>query len=193
MKYYYLILAVAINIMAIADVSAKDHLRKYFNKNEIKQLHQLAYSFDKFIETNYSNPQNDLNESYSSFFKDLSSYKSYERLHEDILSKIIREKMIDSLDQDLINKIWVNADKESENRFSSTRLKYNGVYVLYLKSNDLFVKYTENIEIMGCISPSNIPLFFELQSKLDLNKVNNRLIIAIHYITISKPLLKRKR
>ena len=70
-------------------------------------------------------------------------------------------------------------------------LKYNSDYMNYLKetgtSNPLIFKYYEMLNDMGAIIHAGMLVYYLFHANdFDLNNENERLIMAIHYMTVSE-------
>lgn len=176
-------------------VSSKDTcFSGYFNKSEVEQLTKIVDYFDQIIQTNYPDNSGSLAESYKLFFKHLNSFRIASKIYEHVFIKFDQKIISESIDENLFNKIWSHQKKRTNNiyRISDIALKPDSPYMSFLKQHPFLKEYCETIEIAGDISPASLTVFNSIQTKLNTNDLSDRLIIAVHYISLSSPIVKKK-
>ncbi|MEL7585141.1 MAG: hypothetical protein AAGU19_00415 [Prolixibacteraceae bacterium] len=192
MKFMFSIILLCIYSYGTEQGISKDNtLKNYFSKTEIREFTNLVNYFDQTIKSNYPNDTNSLAESYNLFFKDLNTNKV--DIYERVLFKFDQKKILKYLKKDSFDKIWRvgNAVNYDDYQITEIAVRHDGCYMSFLKQYPLLTDYRESIEIAGDISPESFMLFFELQTKLNLNNLEDRLIITVHYLSLSNPPIKR--
>lgn len=191
-KKYFLLIIISLAFVLSCSVK-KDGLEKdtiilkHFNKNEYQELKIVLNDFDSIISTIYKDKSFEL--SYKSFLKNLIDLKSpNEQLEKSLidLSKF-------HISSKLKNDIWCENKVFNKNlqfvKFE-TDLNLKGKYLEFLSDFDetlVLGQYCNDIFASGGInSPVVISNSNHNFLKLDLSNDRNRLIIAIHYITINK-------
>lgn len=195
-----LLLASALVINAHANIwinsSPNDKLlSEYFSDNEIDDLSDLVAYFDSVITGNYPNDSESLSESYDTFFKGIRSVRNVGDMYNQYFTKFDQQKIFKCLDKDLMTKIWKidYISTKCGKQDTILELRGEGAYMSFLKRSPILVKYCESIEIAGDISPASLSIFIPVQDKLNLNNISDRLIVAVHYLSLSVPLIARER
>lgn len=167
---------------------------KVFNKEEVSSLELIVNFFNSFILENTEKAQN-INQAYYQYFETIRSSESIEDLGIKIgLSNSPGTKaLIKKLKKSgVFQEIWkysYSIDFNTKDTLS-VRLALNqqGKYMQLLKllgeENHFFFEYYQDLQSSGSISPANIAQFIKYFPKVNFQKEVNRLVFAVHYITI---------
>lgn len=162
-----------------------------FNEKEISSLIEIIYFYDNHV----LKKEKEVSKAYFNYFDSISDLEVFENI---IISKSGNWSKAELLLEELklngvFNEIW-KYDYEYDSKFTDTlyiRLSYNlqGKYfeLLKLKGNKYayIFDYVNSIENCHCIPPSSITNFLKNNyKKTNFRKESNRLIWAIHYITV---------
>ncbi len=167
---------------------------KIFNKEEIPSLELIVNFFDSFILENTEKNQ-DISQAYYQYFETIMNSGSIEDLRINIglsNSDAIKTLIKKLKDRGVFNEIWnysYEYDFQTKDTLSvKLELNQQGKYVQLLellgKNNDLFLEYYKGLSSCGCISPTNIAQFLKFYKEVNFQREVNRLVFAVHYITI---------
>ncbi len=169
-----------------------ENLRKYFSKEEVSELKGLTAFFDSIVQQKTLIKNKPL--AYKQFLKKLSDSKSHTEAIENYKFRFNNnQKIKNRVSSELFNKIWsIEKGYDVKNKDSVTTLNINRknqyMKLLNSKSETMVHKYYEEIMNSGGISPSLTAILQHSYADLDFKDYDNRLIVAIHYITLSNNL-----
>ena len=179
------------------------NVNKIFNKEEISDLNMIVKFFNDNLVKN-KNGQ-DINQFYHEYFKKVNTSESLENLrtHIGLVNSNRLKKLIDKLkDKRIFHEIWKYSYqyKYKTNDTVSRRLSLNlqGKYFKLLelqgKNDNLIKQYYISIRNSGRINPSSVAIIMKRYKNVDFNLTINRLIWAVHYITIlsEEPCTKKR-
>lgn len=163
-----------------------------YSKKEISSLELILDFFDAFILERVQTKSIDI--AYHKYFKSLQNVKSLEEFKDNIeLSSNNLNDLLENLKDDgIFNEIWqyeYGIDYKTKDTLSVCLIpNIQGKHIELLeiignKNNDL-KKYVNSIKECACIPSSVIAGFNNNHGEFDFQKDINRLIWAIHYITI---------
>jgi hypothetical protein len=168
-----------------------DHIAGSFNKEEKKELSTIIYEFEKFIPSQFDNGK----EKYLSFFELISNAKTAERIISISDSLFNSYDFKNSLSNETFSKIWEYNDISFSKSLS---LKQNSPFTELLKNlasvkGGIIKDYYESFGIAGDLSPSMVAIIQKQYDQLDISDNHVRLVLAIHYLTLSKQKVELKR
>ena len=147
-----------------------------WTKIELSELNSIVSQFDEILKKEYQVASaEEAYLKYSDYFiKNINSvpiFNDFGKLSDQIYKMSV------------FDKIWVqNKDSEYIN------LAMNSDYFIYLKylgkKNKFINEYVERIEEANDIPPSLVAGFAKNINTIDLTDKNNRLVFAIHYLTL---------
>lgn len=193
-----LILAMIVNLSCTSishtELMNDSDALKVFNEEEIHSLELIVNFFDSFILENTEKAQ-DISQAYYQYFETIKNSGSIEDLSRDIglsnsdATKALIKKLKDN---GIFYEIWNYAygyDFETKDTLSvelelNQQSKYVQLLELLGKNNNFFGEYNKHLQSSGTISPGNIALFMKYFREIEFQKEVNRLVFAIHYITI---------
>ncbi len=167
-------------------------LKNYFNDNEILELSDIVTFFDSKVQESYS--KKTLNDCYKSYFANFETVFKEKGIQIDTVGY---RELLNSLDTKVFDNIWGYAQGHlrksntvSYEKQKHLELNVNGKYFKFLseyskKNKDLSV-YVSSIKTTSCIAPVSIADFLTNYKKFDFNNELNRLIFAVHFITLGK-------
>jgi len=169
-------------------------VRIVFNEEEISSLGLIVNFFDSFILENTGEAQN-IHQSYHQYFETIENLESIEDLSINIglANSNATKTLIKKLkDREIFNEIWnysYGYDFQTKDTLSvELELNQRGKYVQLLellgKNNKFFLEYYKELQSSGTISPVNISQFKKYFQEVKFQKEVNRLVFAVHYITI---------
>jgi len=163
-----------------------------YNKKEISSLKLIVDFYDAFIMKNTKQQQ--INLAYHEYFESIRNVNSFEdlinhiRLTPDDLKFLINDlKICGTFDEIWQYEYGINyktKDTISVCIIPNTQGKYMRLLKLLGQSNDYLEVYANSIQECVCIPPSIAVGFQHNHNEFDFQKEVNRLIFAIHYITI---------
>lgn len=193
--YLFLIVNISCNSILNIRLSKDPDVLDIYNKKEIHSLELILGFFDDFISASTINNQ-EIGKAYFEYFELINSSESLEDMeiylglaHSEDTKKLIMELK----DRGIFNEIWqydYNYDfqtKDTSSVFLSPSVfgKYMQFLELKGKSNRSLEEYSKSIKNCACIAPSQIAFFMkDYYKKVDFQKEVNRLLFAVHYITI---------
>jgi hypothetical protein len=179
-------------------------VKEIFKKDEISSLAEIVQFFDDVIIENTK--EKDVSKAYLKYFGEINKSDSFEDLIPiiGIANSHETKKLIDKLkNKGIYNIIWkdsYNYNYESKDTISlNMTLNLRGKYIHLLEllgeNNDFIKKYVYSLQSSGCISPALISdVMKNFNKEMNFKKDVNRLIFAIHYITIlSEDAYKKER
>ena len=193
-----LILSMVVNLSCIPishmELKNDPDVLMVFNKEEIPSIELIVNFFDSFIVENTEKAQ-DINQSYYQYFETIENSESIEDLsiHIGLSNSDVTKALIRKLkDREIFYEIWnysYGYDFQTKDTLSvELELNQRGKYVQLLKllgkNNDYFLEYDKHLQSSGTISPSNIAQFMKYFREVEFQKDVNRLVFAVHYITI---------
>lgn len=163
-----------------------------FNEEEISSLKLIVQFFDEYVSAGIR--RNNLNDSYHSFIESIKYVDSVEDLERklnldqdgvDNLILILKEKR-------LSDEVWQydygyhhkSKDTLSISLAPNFDAKYWRFIDVISQNNITFKEYKTIIEVSGNIPPGIVAGFQNIHDKFDFNYEINRLIWAVHFITI---------
>ncbi|WP_405202159.1 hypothetical protein [Dokdonia sp. LLG6352-1] len=150
-----------------------------WTESELVELNSLVAEFDRILISEYKSESKTKAyvEFSNSVFNDMAipDLKEYDKISSDAKKLKVFDKIWQTNTDSITNKDYFN-------------LKYNSNYQKYLKAigenSELIKDYADKFENWGDIAPSVIGGYSRNIEKIDLNNKTNRLIFAIHYITL---------
>ena len=167
-------------------------IHEVFEEQEIIYLDMIVECFDSILLAKTNNQ--DISQAYNEYFNKLKDSESLKDLwrsialsNSDNISALIKNfKRVG-----LFDEIWEYSYeyKYKSNDTLALRLSLNlqGKYVHLLKllsQNNFFKTYYNSLIRSGYIDPSMVAIVMKEYKKVDFRKAINRLVWAIHYITI---------
>lgn len=178
-----------------------DSLKTYFSDKELKILSDFVENFESQLVS--GNDPKLVEDKYIKIFAELETINSIEAYvhgikksfgsNNDLISNLIKENFN--------NKIWyLNEYADNNQTHSNTDLIINleGEYFKFLKNyayvcdSDFIKEYAKSIEVAGDISPSSLTVVKYKWKELDLQDEITRLILAIHFVSLSEDEIKYK-
>lgn len=161
-----------------------------FNKDEVAYLSKILYYFDSLVmqSVDIHNP----NEAYQDFFYEIKQTESIAKLDSLFFKhqKWLQGLFIDQLrDDDNFNDIWNVSFNFNDTTLPFFRINMKGKYFSLLElraqNSSLIHEYVENAKSTGInTGPSSVALFLYKYTQMDFKNELDRLIWAIHYITL---------
>ena len=177
MKKLILILFLII-ISACKQESKIENPNRIWTEPELTQLNSIVSEFDKILTTEYKTDS--VKKAYleysNSVFQNqiLPNLNGMKKLSSDLKKFVV------------FDKIWWKYTNSNTEHFD---LKTDSNYEKYLteigKKSDFIKDYADLFNAAGDIQPSVIGGFAKNIENIDLNNKNNRLIFAIHYLTLT--------
>lgn len=169
-----------------------------FNEKEISSLERIVDVFDDFIVGNVGEVNN-IQKAYNQYFDSVSNEEVFRHLSEQLKlsdSDIIQSLISQLKDDGIFDEIWsyndyhhYHIDTKQGTKVLGLKINKNGKYFKMLNSlskhNDLYESYYKSIMGSGRISPGSISIFLNAFHQVDFSREVNRLIFAIHYITVA--------
>ncbi len=167
-------------------------LKNYFDDNEISELSDIVTFFDSKVQESCS--KKTLDDCYKWYFANFETIFKEKGIQIDTVGY---GELLNSLDTKVFDEIWGYAQRYlrkinavSYEKQKDLELNVNGKYFKFLseyskKNKDLSV-YVSSIKTTGCIAPVSIADFLTNYKNFDFNNELNRLIFAVHFITLGK-------
>lgn len=179
-KVFILCLIVSINSYGIGE------LDNFFARKDIENIKLIVKKFDNHIIRNCK--CTDIYEAYPKLFDSISQLRSVEELSDVIgLSNEKKEEIFKNINKKTLSKIW--KIQCSKGYTGITKINYTGKYLEFLremsKNNELLKKYYNSIELAGDISPSSVSFLREHEKELNIEDLNIRFVLAVHYLSIN--------
>ncbi len=170
-----------------------ENVRKIFNKEEIESLTLIVGFFDGVIVEGAATQ--DINDEYQRFFNVVNEAESFEDLKTNIglaNSAEVKELMWQLKDVEFFDEIWkyeYGYDYRTKDTISiRLTLNMQGKYFKLLEllgaRNEYLKEYVNTTQTAGTIPPSLIAGILRAYNNFDFHKEINRLVWAVHYITI---------
>ncbi|MCF8302125.1 MAG: hypothetical protein K9I94_02530 [Bacteroidales bacterium] len=167
---------------------------KVFNKKEIASLELIVNFFDSFILEKTEKDQG-INQSYYQYFETIKNSESIEDLRINIglsNSNDTRALIKKLKNQGVFCEIWKYSygyDFKTKDTISvKLELNQQGKYMQLLevlgRENTFLLEYYNDLQNSGTISPGSIAQFLKYYRVVDFQKEVNRMVFAVHYITI---------
>ncbi len=166
-----------------------------FSNEEIVSLESIITFFDKIIMEKTQLPK--VNDAYCSYFETINKKESFDEFEKliHIENKESYRNLITQLkEKGMYKKIWIDAYKYKSFVRKDTLKTYrrykweNGKYMNFLRlvgEKDTFIKdYRESIIACGDICLTDIVSFMKFYKRFDFNKEIDRLMYAVHYLTL---------
>ena len=172
-----------LNILILTLIFACQSEMEIYNPNgiwtepELAELNQLVTEFDEILTAEYNT--NSEKEAYLKYSKDVFQTNTIPVLNgmENLNSNV--------KNFEVFKNIW---RKNSNSETKNYNLKPNSKYQKYLErigeKSDYIKKYADHLKATNDISPSIIAGFSKNIDNIDLSDKNNRLVFAIHYLTL---------
>ncbi len=187
----FLISLVVFVFIGCSGGSGEQTIFEYFDKRESKELEKLLVAFDDQI----AKDETSTNDSYEALLKMMSQAETSKELFYFSDSLFHSIDIAHFLSQNTFGKIWEYKDTksamDSENVNSQLFLKYDGAYQQFLKKlaeeeGGVIEDYYQSFEIAGDLSPAMVAMFQKQYTQLDIADERIRLVIAVHYLTLSQ-------
>ena len=193
-----LIISMFVNLSCIpishTELKNDSDVLKVFNEEEIPSLELIVNFFDSFILENTEKSQ-DITQTYYEYFETIKNSESIEDLsiHIGLSNSDVTKTLIKKLkDRGIFNEIWnysYGYDFQTKDTLTvELELNQQGKYVQLLEllgeNNNYFLEYYKDLQSSGTISPGNIAQFMKYFQEVNFQKEVNRLVFAVHYITI---------
>lgn len=177
MKKRILILFLTI-LSACKQESKIDNFNGIWTEPELLELNSIVSEFDHILTTEYKTDSE--KKAYVEYSNNVfqnqivPNIKGMEKLSSDIKKFVV------------FDKIWWKYTDSNSKYFN---LKTDSNYIKYLteigKTSDFIKDYADRFNSASDLQPSVIAGFSKNIGNIDLNEKNNRLIFAIHYLTLS--------
>jgi hypothetical protein len=174
--FYVVIFVVIASCTSETNISNPNGL---FSEVELSELNQMVDAFDHILVQGFDTKS------------EFDAYMKFSEIVEEEISLTLPIGMealgIEVMNYKVFSKIWRHYEVDSRNKE-----KYNifgtSDYIKYLKrlgeDSDFLQVYAQSLEDAGDISPALIAGFAVNIELLDLTDRNNRLVFAIHYLTL---------
>lgn len=181
MKFYTVLFCLSFLVLYnYKNTSSIENTDKIWSDSELVELNEIVLGFDQALISQFNSSSIEtVYLKYSEyFFQNINSVP----VSEELLNLCSRIKQFE-----IFEKIWV---KHHDNKTITLNLGYgdNSPYMKYLQnisSRSSFLRsYYKNINVSKDIQPSIIAGFSKNNSELNMSDINNRLIFAIHYLTL---------
>lgn len=194
MKYFFLTLLLITSCIKNAKVNLQNDLivGNHFNNFEINYLNNLLTKFDSFVIK-----QTTINDKKSAYIEFSQSLKKIESSNE-LIEIFNKSRDIEFLTNELIKdstfyNIWnfefgydyISKDTLSISIIPNTSGKYLSFLREVAEKNEYIDYYTESLMSTSDISPSSTSSFLTYSLNVDYTCNLNRLIFAVHYLTIN--------
>lgn len=176
----------------LVTLSDNSDLNKIFNKEEIYGLDIIVMFFDSIIVNNIK--EKNVNEAYYKYFTNIVTSESLEELRSCIALNNYSgvQALIDDLKEGKVfDEIWEYSyvhKFENDSLFPRLSINLQGKYFqlieLLEKNNDFMKMYSSSIKSSGYINPSLVASVMKHYKYVNFQSSVNRLIWAVHYITI---------
>jgi hypothetical protein len=196
-----LVTFISCNSNQFETLNENSDVHKVFNSDEIFSLNIIVMFFDSTIIKNTK--EEDISQAYYEYFKNINTSESLEGLRNCV--GVANSSSVQALIEKLknrcdFNEIWkYSFDHEyKSNDTLSLRLSLNlqGKYFQLLelleKNNDFMKQYCSSVQGSGYINPSLVASVMKHYKDVNFQESVNRLIWAVHYITIlsNEPYIK---
>lgn len=163
-------------------------IKKHFSKKEVKDLESILYYFDNLV---MNGCDNNLLQCYHSY---LSTFKNDKEGEIDFkISSEEQNEVLSSIKETTFDKIWYYSLSFKDNYKDTTKvlmLKSTSSYMDFIKDagkkNTHINKYYKLFMSSEDLSASVISYIINNYDKFNLMDEKERLILAIHYMTISE-------
>lgn len=196
-----LIILIPLNALSIQNHSslyADTTVNSVFNREEISYLMRIVAVFDDFILANVGSNKS-IHKAYNHYFNAVTNEELFFDLRENL--KVSNSDSVQSMisrlkGNGMFNEIWKDTDyyyyhldRKQGVKLEGLQINLKGKYLQMLKSlakeNDYYKRYYNGIMGSGAISPTGIAQFLNGFNKMDFECEVNRLVFAIHYITVA--------
>ena len=172
------ILLIFLTIFSACEQQSKiENPNGIWSDKELAELDKIVYNFDEILTNKYR--ANSIENAYLEY----SNFVS-----ENNMTPILpgMEKLSTDLKEFVVfDKIWWKFTDSSTESFN---LKTDSNYIKYLtevkKQSDFINDYAASVNAIGDLQPSVVAGFAKNIKNIDLTDRNNRLIFAIHYLTL---------
>ena len=163
---------------------------RHFNESEITYLQSVLKFIDSEIRQ-FSTEGSLLEDKYHNFFEGMkyqSEIDPYGELAKFDLNKL--GLILSDIPESFLDEIWYQHSVSPESEVS---LNHAGRFARFIqeaaKSNPFLKEYFDTLEYTGGISPSMYASVLMKPEEIDLRLERERLILAVHYITVMKKAL----
>ena len=186
-------------------VPLKDNanIQRVFNRKEISSLNMIVKFFDNVI-VKHKNKA-DINEAYHEYLKKIAASESLDGIRKDVDSTKSPsvKALIDRLKKNgVFGEIWkysygynpITKDTMTVKLSLNFQGKYYRLLGLRGENDNLIKRYYNSLRISGRIDPMCVAIVLKQYKNVDFNLKINRLIWAVHYITVlsREPYLKNR-
>ncbi len=172
------ILILFLTILSACKQESKiDNFNGIWTEPELSELNSIVSEFDQILTTEYKTDSE--NKAYLEYSNNVlqnqivPNLNGMEKLSSDLKKFVVFDKIW-----------WIYTDSNSEH----FNLKTNSNYIKYLteigKKSDFIKNYADQLNQANDLLPSVVAGFSKNIENIDLTDKNNRLIFAIHYLTL---------
>ena len=183
-------------LYSCSSISLEDDpiVQKHFSESDIAYLASVLTFFDNEVLKQAYNSEN-LHHSYRMLFDEIrDSLEAKNSIMPFLeIDGVKLEKLISDIPDSLRQTIWFSDSSYKSYTDDSIFLRDlnpNGKYASFLKScstkNDYLFEYYDNLQQASGISPNMNAKMLLFPAKLDIKKERERLIYAIHFITLRR-------
>lgn len=162
-------------------------ITKIFNYSEIQDLDIILTFFDTKISNEFKSSS--IKESYSSYYRKSLNELDNGSLYIGFLYNEQIE-LINKIKKSTFKEIWNKGENFSKNdTLDLIYLRTDGKYAEFLKilgdENIAIKKYINDLTLHNDITPEQSYFFLNNYKSIDINDERIRLVLAIHYLTLS--------
>lgn len=168
-----------------------EEIGSIFSVVEVQELKKLIKLFDNVV-INETYTEGDINEKYHNFCETFNEDETFSNVGTNIWhnNQDSSERLIQKMQtQGLFSEIWRLSKHQQSINKTRLSLNLNGKYLSYLalnsKSSPFISEYLADIQSSGDISPIGVSLMINRAKEMDFANESNRLILAIHYMTVT--------
>ena len=162
------------------------------NRTDLKCKDYLIECFENHIIHQF--PSSSIYESYEVFFETMSKASSTQEMREILsISDTKQREVFRKIGRNKLSEVWV-LNRDDSLRIESINL--DGAFLKLLKEvsmkNSILKDYYDSIKMMGDISPRCIDIVKSHSGEFQINDMDIKLILAVHYFSINQnPILKK--
>lgn len=164
-------------LSACRQESKIENLNEIWTETELMELNSIVSRFDRILTTEYKT---------DSEKKAYSEYSNY--VFQNNITPVLNgmEKLSSDLKKFIVfDKIWWEYKDSNTNHFNLTPDSNYQKYLMKIgKTSEFINDYVERFKMVNDLHPSLVSGFAKNIESVDLTDKNNRLIFAIHYLTL---------
>lgn len=163
---------------------------KHFTENNINDLNFILKTFENEICSKGNLESGKINLCYKKIFSEIENELSQGNM-KSLISRETLNSILLRIDEDSYKLLWENIEVYTTYKDTLRIVRYNssGRYFEFLKElgykSDIVNSYHDRIVEWGEMPPSLIFDVANRQGEPDLNDINMRLFISVHYITLA--------